>query len=257
MLEIRDASLEVNGHCLVSGIDFELSPGRVVAVIGANGAGKSSMLRLLSGEMQPTRGAVRIDGEASAAVSRATLSRKIAVLPQHSMLDFPFRAAEVVEMGRIPHLTDAATNKEIVAQVIHRLRLDDLRERVYTTLSGGERQRVQIARVLCQLWDCMDGGYFLFDEPTAPLDLAYQLAFLDIARDLAGHNAGVLLVMHDINLATRFADVIVIMRAGGIVAAGVPADVVNAASMRAAFDVDVTILETVDGRPLIYTRAAL
>lgn len=249
--------LNVGSAHLLRKVDFEMLPGEVVVIVGPNGAGKSSLLRVLASELPPTEGQVLMDGRFIQQIPRIERARRLAVLPQHSTLDFPFSVYEVIEMGRIPHASGRSANMTIVSQVMERLKLTPLKERIYTTLSGGERQRVQIARVLCQLWDKMPGGYLMFDEPTAPLDLSYQLAFLDIARELAAQNAGVLLVMHDINLAIRCADCVVIMRAGGIIAAGRPADVVTVENIRAAFDVDVTIVATESGAPLVYARSAL
>jgi iron complex transport system ATP-binding protein len=254
---IREGALEVEGARLLESIDFDLAPGEVAAVVGANGAGKSSLVRVMSADLPPSSGEVLIDGKRLGSVPRMELARRLAVLPQHSLLDFPFRSREVIEMGRIPHFTGAILNKRLVAEVIELLMLSALQDRVYTTLSGGERQRVQIARVLCQLWDCLGGGYLLFDEPTAPLDLAHQLGFLHIARRLAEKHAGVLLVMHDINLATRFADSVAIMKGGRIIARGSPREVVTEENMRVAFDVDVAIMNTTDGAPMIYTRATV
>lgn len=256
-LQAHNVTVKVDGIALLQAVDFALAPGEVAVIVGANGAGKSSLLRTLAAEITPSAGTVTLDGRAAVEITLGERARKLAVLPQNSGLDFPFTVCEVIEMGRIPHATGKAPNRRMVAQVMERLKLTPLRGRIYTTLSGGEKQRVQIARVLCQLWDGMDGAYFLFDEPTAPLDLAYQLAFLDIARELAAQNAGVLLVMHDINLATRCGDTIVIMNGGRIVAAGNPTEVVTAANIRTAFDVDVAILRTDAGVPIVYARTAL
>lgn len=254
-MQAHDAVLEVGKTRLLNRVSFELAPAEIAVVIGPNGAGKSSLVRLLSAEMTPSEGEVRLDGRPLGSIPRSHLARKMAVLSQHSTLDFPFRVSEVIEMGRIPHNTGRAANKRLVAQIIDRLQLNALQNRLYTSLSGGEKQRVQIARVLCQLWDCLEGGYLLFDEPTAPLDLAYQLSFLDIVHEVAARQVGVLLVMHDVNLALRFAHSVVLMKQGEIIATGSPGEVVTASNIRAAFDVEVEIIETANGAPVIYTRA--
>lgn len=256
-LKVHNARLTVDGTDLLREIYFELAPGEVVVVVGANGAGKSSLLRVLSAENALSGGLVTLDGKSLGEVARGERARRLAVLPQHSTLDFPFTVCEVIEMGRIPHATGSATNKQMVAQVMDRLKLTSLGERIYTTLSGGEKQRVQIARILCQLWDCLDASYLLFDEPTAPLDLAHQLAFLDVATELARRGAGVLLVMHDINLAVRCAGSMVIMKAGRIIAAGKPGEVVTPENIREAFDVEVTVVNTDTGNPLVHARSAV
>ena len=256
-LELKQVELRVDDALLVRDIDFALAPGKVGVIIGANGAGKTSLLRLMCNEIAPSEGTVTLDGRSLGSISNVELARRLAILPQHSTLDFPFRVCEVVEMGRIPHLTGKRTNEQIVEQVMERMQLAAMEERIYTSLSGGEKQRVQIARVLCQLWDCLEGGYLMFDEPTAPLDLAHQLSFLDLARDLASRQASVLLVMHDINLAIRCADTIAIMRDGSFIACGSPQAVVTPDNIRSAFDVDVSIARSEDGIPVVYSRGAI
>lgn len=253
-LQANKVDLAIAQSRLLQGVDVSIAPGEVVVVVGANGAGKSSLLGLLAAESLPTAGDVLLDGEPVMQVPREERATRLAVLPQHAILDFPFTVTEVIEMGRIPQPTGRLANDQVVAQVMARLQLTGLADRVYTTLSGGERQRVQIGRVLCQLWDVLDGGFLLLDEPTAPLDLAHQLAFLDIARELADRGAGVLLVMHDINLALRCADTIVMMKAGEVIAAGPPGQAVTPQNIRAVFDVDVGIAMTDAGGPLVYAR---
>lgn len=259
-LEILDAGLRVQGKQLLDHIDLCLKPGVVTGVIGANGAGKTSLLRLASGELLPDEGDVRLDGFSLTTIARESLARQIAVLPQHSMLDFPFRVDEVLHMGRIPHMTGQAIDGPIVDKVAEIMQLQDFKYRVYTTLSGGERQRVQIGRVLCQLWDVMEQGYLLFDEPTAPLDLAHQLGFLALVRELARQGAGILLILHDINLAARFTDHVVLLENGRMLAEGAPGEVLTAGNIRAGFGVDVKLVGTGDGdAPLIVassTRAS-
>lgn len=256
-LSIRSGCLDAAGRHLLADIDFDLSPGKVTSVIGANGAGKTSLLRVLSADLSPSSGVVTLDREPLTAIPRSELARRLAVLPQHSVLDFPFTAREVIGMGRIPHFTGARADAVLISDVIRRLQLTTLEGRIYTTLSGGERQRVQIARVLCQVWDRLDGSYVLFDEPTAPLDLAHQLGFHGLTRRLAEMNAGVMWVIHDINLAARFSDVVALMKAGRIIAVGSPRDVITNDNMRVAFGVEVEISYAGDGTPLIYTRAAV
>lgn len=251
-LELDHKSVTLGGKCLLDDVDLCLAPGEVTAIIGANGAGKTTLLRVASGELHPDLGQVRLDGAPLHRLNREARARRIAVLPQHSMLDFPFRVAEVLDMGRIPHMTGKAVNQRLVHEVAEVMQLEGFLDRIYTTLSGGERQRVQIGRVLCQLWDVIETGYFLFDEPTAALDLAHQLDFLAIARDLAARGAGVLLILHDINLAARFADRIVLLEGGRVLAKGLPADVLTNDNIKAGFDVDVELIG--DARMILASR---
>ena len=256
-LELNHGALRIAGKHLLQHIRFDVKPREIVAVIGANGAGKSSLIRVMSGDIAPSSGEVRIDGAPLRGLAGQERARRIAVLPQHAMLDFPFLGSEVIAMGRIPHATGKVANARIVADIVRRLELAPLADRVYTTLSGGEKQRIQIARILCQVWDSQDKSYLLFDEPTAPLDMAHQLGFLSIVRDMALAGSGVMLVMHDINLAARFADRVAIMAGGEIIAQGAPRDVVDAGNLARAFDVEIDIVETSDGIPLVYSRGRI
>lgn len=251
-LAIKSGTLLVGENVLLHQIDFDLDPGEVVSVIGPNGAGKTSLLQVLCSEKSLTSGVRAFDGQQK--LSPDDQSRRIAVLPQQSVLDFPFRVAEVVLMGRIPQHTGRSANEAIASEVMAHLQLTGLANRIYTSLSGGERQRVQIARVVCQLWDCVSQAFFLFDEPTAPLDLAHQVLFLDIVQDLAARGAGVLLVMHDINLASRFSDRLVLLQNGSIVAAGAPADVMTVEHLESAYGVGVEISLDRDGAPFVQVR---
>ena len=252
-LELQAVTLTRGGRDLIHQVDLSLECGQVTSVIGANGAGKSTVLKLLCGEQRATSGSVLCEGARLDTYSLADLARMRAVLPQQAGLDFPFLVREVIEMGRIPHFTGARIDHQLVEAVIERLGLGPLASRVYTTLSGGERQRVHIARVLAQVWDTLEGSYLMFDEPTAPLDLAHQLTFLELVHELARGGAGVLLVMHDINLAARFSDHIVLLQAGRLLGAGAPDDVITVNLVRQAFGVEVDVAPG----PLVYARRAV
>ncbi|MEX2489675.1 MAG: heme ABC transporter ATP-binding protein [Pseudomonadales bacterium] len=250
-LELDDAGFRVQGKQLLDHVDLCLEPGRVVGVIGANGAGKTSLLKLASAELSPTSGEARLDRASLKTCTRESLARQIAVLPQHSMLDFPFRVDEVLHMGRIPHMTGQSVDAAIVDEVSKIMQLQAFAYRTYTTLSGGERQRVQIGRVLCQVWDVVQGAYLLFDEPTAPLDLAHQLTFLSLVKELAQKGAGILLILHDINLAARFADEIILLKEGRVLANGQPDAVLTADNIRAGFGVEVELVATGETRLIV------
>jgi iron complex transport system ATP-binding protein len=240
-IEIINADVVRDRKHLLSSVDMVLEPGQVVSIIGPNGAGKSTMLRLMSGELEPNAGTATLDGVPISGYDPEELAGRRAALPQRSLLDFPFMVADVIEMGRIPHLTGHANDRQIVGEVVDALDLALLEDRIYTTLSGGERQRVQLARVLSQLWDRLEGSYLLFDEPTAPLDLAHQLGFLQLVRDLARQGAACLLVMHDLNLAARFSDAIVLLTGGRVLASGTPIVVMTKDNIGDAFGVEAEV----------------
>lgn len=186
------------------------------------------------------------------------LARKRAVLSQKTTLNFPFTALEVTLLGRNPHIigTESEKDLKIAYQALELVEAAHLAEQPFPTLSGGEQQRVQLARVLAQIWDdAGDGRYLLLDEPTSSLDLAHQHLTLKIARQLARENTGVLVVLHDLNLAAHYADKIYLMKNGEIFRTGTPSDVLTADNIKSVFDFDVSILEHA-GLPLVVANAA-
>ena len=246
-LRAEHCGLSYAGQVILHDISLVLKAGEVLAVVGPNGAGKSSLVGLLAGTSRPTLGSVSLDNQGYADISLAARATRLAVLPQHTSLDFPFTVDEIIEMGRIPHGGNARMHAPMRAEIAALLGLEALRERVYTTLSGGEKQRTQIARVLCQLWDCLPASYFLFDEPTAALDIAHQLVFMGLARQLARQGAGVLMVMHDINLAARYADRLLLLKDGEVMGLGTPAEVLTNEHVKAAFGVTPQVVLLADG----------
>jgi iron complex transport system ATP-binding protein len=180
----------------------------------------------------------------------------LAVLPQHSLLNFPFTAAEVVMLGRTPHDTGVARDREIVAQALSAVDGAYLAGRIYTQLSGGEKQRVHLARVLAQIWDASAEGerYLVLDEPTSSFDLAHQQLTLDVVRNLAQTGVGILMVIHDLNLAARCANRMCLMQYGRIVDCGTPDEVLKSETIKRVFGVEASIaVHPVSGTPLVIT----
>jgi len=244
---LRDCSLSRGGQVILEDVSLQLATGEVVSVVGPNGAGKSSLVALMAATSQPSSGQLSLDGQAYTSISLAERATRVAVLPQQTSLEFPFSVAEVIQMGRIPHGGGRNLQSPMLEEVMASLALHGLRNRIYTTLSGGEKQRTQIARVLCQLWDRIPGSYFIFDEPTAALDIGHQLVILRLLRDLARRGAGVLVVMHDINLAARCADRLLLLKAGRVLGLAKPAEVLTAARVTEAFAVTPQRLLLDDG----------
>lgn len=229
MLEARGIDVTIGGVRLLDAVDAHIAPGEFVVVIGPNGAGKSTLFRALSGDLRPTAGAVTLDGRALPAWNRRELARRRTILPQNPGLSFGFTAAEVVLMGRAPHVrrTESPRDHAIADAAMRLAEVAHLAERTVTTLSGGEQQRVHFARVLSQILEPGTGAqgarYLLLDEPTSNLDLAHQHATLRIARRLSREGIGAGAVLHDFNLAAMYADRIVVLRDGRVAADG-PAD---------------------------------
>ncbi|MGB1140991.1 MAG: heme ABC transporter ATP-binding protein [Halioglobus sp.] len=255
-LHARDIALELSGVKLLEGIDLSVKPGEVTAVLGPNGAGKTSLLRVLCGELLPMAGDVSLAGEPIGHWSSVERARRLAVLPQHSLLDFPFFGEEVVMLGRTPHDTGREHDEAVVRQALEAVDGTHLARRVYTHLSGGEKQRIQLARVLAQVWEPVAGAerFLVLDEPTSSLDLAHQRLTLATVRRLAERGVGILVVLHDLNLAARCADTLVLLQCGRMAFAGAPADVLTVDNIQQVFDVQASIgVHPVDGSPLVIT----
>ena len=249
-------SLHLSGFDLLRNISLEVEAGKVTAIVGPNGAGKSSLLKVLTGDMAPTSGQVQLNHCALAQWPLLHRAQILAVLPQHSLLDFPFTASEVVALGRIPHQTGVIKDTEIVAQALDLVDASYLQKRLYTQMSGGERQRVQLARVLAQIWQPSDHGeqFLILDEPTSAFDLSHQKLTLDIVRQLANRGVGVVMVVHDLNLAARCADNLVVFNGGVIAAQGQPEQVLTESLIKEVFDVEAIIGQHPQtNRPLVIT----
>ncbi len=250
-IEVTDGQVVINGSCLLNRVNVAVESGELVAAIGPNGAGKSTLLKTLSGELETEQGQVILNSRFLREYPLAELAKFLAVLPQHTELHFPFTVEQVIGFGRIPHGSGNAQDRQIVAQVMATLEITELARRDFTTLSGGEKQRVQFARVLTQIWD-VTGGFMFLDEPTSSLDLSHQHMVLKIARQKSRQGLGVFLVLHDMNLAARYADRILLMKQGEIVQQGSPGDVLTEEALSGLFDVHVKVLDHPQGNyPLI------
>lgn len=223
VLAAREIQLNRRGRCVLHGISLQAHPGRVLALIGPNGAGKSTLLAVLAGLLDPTSGSVTLDGHPLAAWKPHELARRRAMLSQHVHLDFGFRAEEVVMLGRAKHghPPQGGQDEAIVAAAMQRARVAHLKGRNYLDLSGGEQRRVQLARVLAQLGESGHGSaWLLLDEPEAGLDIAHQHEILQQAQATSRQGCGVIVVLHDLNLAARYADDVALLAHGRLLCAG-------------------------------------
>jgi iron complex transport system ATP-binding protein len=206
---------------LVEGVDLDAAGGQLTMVVGPNGAGKSTLCALLAGDLRPTSGVVELDGRPIGAWSRRELARRRAVLPQHAATSGWFRAVDLVAMGRHAWGRGAGDLERAHAALVE-AGVGHLAERPFPTLSGGEQARVHLARVLVQ-----DTPVLLLDEPTASLDLRHQHLVAAVARDRADRGVAVVAVVHDLALAGAYADRVVAMAGGRVVADGSPAEVLR------------------------------
>lgn len=241
MLRVEALDCARGGKRVLQGVSFELKPGEVLAVLGTNGAGKSTLLATLTGELMPFSGSITLAGRALGSWPAQERAQSMAVLPQSSSLAFPFNVAEVVALGRLPHATGLRQDELIIEQAMSATDVVRLRERSYLTLSGGERQRVHLARVLAQIWDAGERGCLLLDEPTASLDLAHQQLILQQARKMAERGLTVVVVLHDLNLAARYADRLLLLHQGRVNALGSPWQVLSVERIAEVFEVAVRV----------------
>ena len=247
-------SYRIDGKTLLDDVSLGLAPGELLAVLGPNGAGKTTLLKLLCGDLRPTSGEVLLNRRRLRKWSRLDIARQRAVLPQQSSLSFPFDVRQVVDMGCAAHRRHIpARDAEIVDAAMRAADVTHLAERNFLALSGGERQRVHLARVLAQIWDDGNGNprYLLLDEPTSALDLAHKHQVLAIARDRAkSANIGVLAILHDLNLASVYADRLALIQDGRLVACGETDSVLDATMLASIFGVPMHIAP----HPLIVGR---
>ena len=231
-LAAENVTLELGTKRVLSDASLEIAPGQVTALVGPNGAGKSSLVRLLCGEVAPNRGSVRAQGRPLEDLSVRDQARLRSVVSQSPAMAFDFYVDEVLAMGWIPDPSDPADYDVAAREVIGQCDIGHLLGRKYKTLSGGERQCVQFARALLQIWRDASRGhtdvrYLLLDEPTANLDLGHEALVLGLARSASARNVGVLIVLHDIDMAAAFADHVVLLVEGAVAARGSPADVLT------------------------------
>jgi len=234
-LEATQLVVDRNGRRLLDQVSLALSPGRLHALLGSNGAGKSSLLRVLSGEWLANGGAVQLGGTALAQLSALAQAQRRAVLPQQDVLAFGFTVTELVGLGRLAARDQSpATTRSVVGAVLDATDISHLAKRPYTELSGGERRRAQLARVLAQVWD-HPGAVLLLDEPTHSLDLAHQHSVMALLRRLAEQGFAVLASLHELNLAAAYAHDVSLLRHGRVLASGAVGEVLHPASLRATF----------------------
>lgn len=253
-------TLKVNAltarQALFCDVSFELATGEVLAIIGPNGAGKTSLLKSMVGEWSCEQGEVSYNGRALKDWPTAERAKQLAVLPQHSLLNFPYTVEEVVLLGRTPHSTGQKADKDIVDAAMAEVDLDHLRKKLYTQLSGGEKQRTQLARAMTQI-STLDGSgdkprYLFLDEPISSLDLGHQKQLMQWVRRFAQQGVSIVMVVHDVSLAARYADRLLAMREGRVVAFGSAQDVVTESVMKELYQVDVKIMLHPDtGLPVV------
>lgn len=241
MLSLQNVSVNYGSTNVLDQVDLHLNAGELTVILGPNGAGKSTLLKVACAELPSNSGHVRFCEREHHEWALREKAQRMAVLPQHSLLTFPYTVSEVVLLGRTPHETGHKADAEIVASALQEADVSHLKDKIYTQLSGGERQRVQLARVLAQIWrgsDATLGNLLILDEPTSALDFSHQKQVLNLLKHKAHRGDCVLMALHDLNLAATYADNIVLMCQGQIRAVGSPDEVLREDLLKEVFQLD-------------------
>jgi iron complex transport system ATP-binding protein len=254
-ISLEEVTVRLGGREVVRGVTADVEEGEWVALIGPNGAGKTSLLRAVAG-LIPCSGSVSLHGTRLEELGRRERAQRLALVPQEPRTPPWLTVAEYVLMGRTPYLRPLARegepDREAAARSLARLDLDELAERTLGTLSGGERQRVVVARALAQ-----EASIVLLDEPTASLDIGHQqqaLDLLDVLRDTEGLT--LVAAMHDLTLAAQYADRVLLLDAGRLVADGAPADVLTEEALARHYGARVRVVALDDGFAVLPARGA-
>jgi len=246
MLSIQNISINYGTSEVIKEVDFTLQENRIVAILGANGAGKTTLLKALNGSLPVTKGAILLDQKPLESFSRREIARKISVVAQENETKFPVTVLEFVLSGRFAHGGvfgwETDDDLQIAENVLEMCDLKDFESRLMNELSGGERQRVVFARALAT-----EAGILLLDEPTANLDLSHQATLFRLVRERCRTcNSSAVIITHDLNLASEFADQILLLKRGRVAAKGTPNQVLTAENLREVFEVEVVL----DGHPV-------
>lgn len=234
-IEVHDLGCGYEQDNVLTSVDFTVGQGELLVVIGPNGSGKTTLLKTLAGILRPRQGHLRILGREARSYSRREMARKVALVPQQTAVATSYTVLESVLMGRYPHQgllgMDKGRDMQVALAAMHSTRIEHLQHRSLDQLSGGELQRVLIARALCQEPEIM-----LLDEPTSSLDLAHQVRIMDLLEELhTGHGLTVVMVAHDLNLASLYSERILLMREGRVAGHGTAREVLTFDTLEAVF----------------------
>ncbi len=239
LLSVQELGCTIDRHPILQGIGFELQAGEILGIIGPNGAGKSTLLRCLNG-LLPSSGRIRLDDRELTSLSTREIARCCALMHQSTTVTFPFAAREVVMMGRFPYQgrfqNESARDRRVVSEVMDFTDTTTLANQAINRMSGGERQRVLFAKALAQT-----APLLLLDEPSASLDIAHQEQIFSYATKLAARGTAIIAAIHDLRLAARYCQRLILMAKGRILAMGPPEDVLTPANLEAAYGVKVRV----------------
>ena len=236
MLKVHGLFFRYKNVTVLKDVGIELNKGEVLSIVGPNGAGKTTLLKCIVQIVKPDNGAILIDGKDASRMKRLDLARSIGYVPQSSPSKFPITVFDAVLMGRRPYIAWKPSQKdlEVVAALLRSMGLEDMALRDYDQLSGGQKQKVLLARAFAQ-----DTDYLLLDEPTSNLDLRHQMEVMEMISGMVKRKgAAAMLAMHDLNLASRFSDTIVMLNAGKIFCTGEPSQVITVENIKSVYGVE-------------------
>ena len=245
--EAVEASFAIDGRALLNSLSLSLEAGRVTGLVGHNGSGKSTLIKLLACQQPASGGAIRLDGTPVDAWRSREFARRVGYLPQHPASATGLTVRELVALGRYPWHGALGrfgeADRKAVDDALRQTAVDMFADRMVEELSGGERQRAWLAMLVAQ-----GTRWMLLDEPTSALDVAHQIEVLALVRRLSrSHGLGVVVVLHDINMAARFCDEIVALQAGRLIARGAPAELMNEPQLERIFGAPMDVLTGPDG----------
>lgn len=262
-LDTHHLSYRVAGTHILQDVSVKCEPGKLTAILGPNGAGKSTLLSALCGQIKPSQGAVWLNGKLLDSYRQTDLARCRAVMPQDSSIAFDYTVQDIVELGRYPHrLHPSADETAVVEAALQTADVTALAQRSFNSLSGGEKARAQLARALAQIWEHPSVStpqhpqrWLLLDEPTAALDLSHQHSVMRTVKSWAAQQGvGVIAVLHDINLALRYADHAVVMHSGSVADQGIAKVILSTQLASRVWGVDCHSFDTADGYQYIVVR---
>tara|TARA_B100000579_G_scaffold278244_1_gene230164 strand:- start:123 stop:896 length:774 start_codon:yes stop_codon:yes gene_type:complete len=245
-LNLESVSLKLDNRQILKDVSLEINEGEIVSVIGPNGAGKSTLLNVLTGDINPDSGEISYDNKQLKQISIQERAFTRSVMSQMQTLVFNFSVKDVIEMGWLQRGNSDFSNNFSMAfeNVTKECNVHNLIHRKFNSLSGGEQRRVHFARTLLQLWrpsESNDPRYLLLDEPTANLDLSSEMLLMNILKKRASLNVGILVILHDLNLASHFADKIAIIKDGEIMAFGEPEKIMEDAFLTSIYEVPIKV----------------
>ena len=248
-IEAHNISVTIGSKPILQEVSLTIRPGELLGLVGPNGAGKTTLLRVLAGLLDPGHGSVTYDGDSARALGRQALARRVSFLAQGGDISWPLSVEAVVGLSRLPHRRPFAGPSKMdlaaIATALDHCDVAGFRERTMATLSGGEQRRVLLARALA-----VEASYLLADEPLAGLDPLHQLEVMALLKQTSRRGTGVVVVLHDLALASRFCDRLALVDHGRLLAEGSPAAVLDDDSLRAVFGIEA-LRGSHDGEPFL------